>query len=154
LNKDDKFYCIKITTGETLLGEVVDFNDTTINLKDPILVRSSAKGDDEMMTAAPWMPYANSDNVPIPMKMIFFFEPINSRFKKFYGHVIMQYKVAEIKQKVEDNMDGGNDYHIMKLGVEEIKAVTDEISTKFGIENQVDVSGFEKHLEKFKSKMH
>jgi hypothetical protein len=106
------------------------------------------------MSGAPWLPYSNSENAKIKSSMVFYCDRLNANYVKFYAHILIQFKVADIKTEVMEGMNISNDYVTMMNGVEKIKEVSNAICERFGILNVLDLTAFEEAAAKFKPVMH
>lgn len=151
-------FCLKLKTGETLFSEVINdpnfIRDDILVLKEPFSISYIRDENKEIMTGTPWCPFANNALVPILLNMTFYIDRLNPKFLRFYGSILMQNKISEIKNEVYENMQDKNDYYMMMEGIERIKAVSTEISEKFGLPNEIDTKDFEERAEKFKPAFH
>jgi hypothetical protein len=142
------FFALKLTTGETLFAEVISADEHAMTIINPMQV-TIGFDNQEQIAMMPWVPFATRKEIPIPIRMIFFADPLNNQFFEYYGKVVIQSEMNKIKHEVYNKMVDGNDYLVMFEGLEKMKKVSEELMLKFGIPGP-DFSDFESALEKHK----
>lgn len=150
-----EFFAIKLTTAETLFAEVTVVGENDIVIRKPLIVKDIPIDGDSSLVAQAWLPYVEDDSaLSIPTDMIFLFEPLNEKFVRFYGSILMQIEVQKIKSETVDVLDGSDaDRWMMKEAVDRINATSEYMSEKFGID-RVDVSKFEEKASKENMLLH
>lgn len=144
------FYVLKLVTGETLFAEIIGIEEEILQLLNPLLV----KEQEDTLLAQQWMPYTDKHIHKLPIAMCYYMECLNKKFTKFYGSVILQSKITEIKEETFDTMNDREDYYTMSQGVERIKEISEFMQEKYDLDNGPDLSKFEEALTKFKPSFH
>lgn len=153
------FYCLKLTTGETLLAEVIEVDQDYITLGDPFQVNIFEGESRDSISAVPWIPFTDSKRVKIKFSLVYFMDHMIPKFLKFYATMVLQSRIYAIKNDVvaatanTDVISSANSYYVMMAGIEEMKKAGEEIAEKFGVPSDVDVSSFEEAAAKYKPVM-
>lgn len=143
------FFCVKLITGETLFSEILDADENSMMLYNPMLVLAN---DGQSFSITQWVPYTVNSKISIPMKIVVFADILNKQFFEYYGRSVLQQEIDKIKRRVFEEMSDRDDFVIMHSGLEEIKTISHQLSIKFGIDVP-DFSEFETAIEKHKSNL-
>lgn len=154
--ENTQFFVLKLVTRETLFAELTSVNENQVVLRKPLLIKDIQHNGDGALVGQPWLPYVEDDSsVPLPIEIIYLLEPLNEKFIKFYGAILMQQEIQKIKSETVDELDGDEqiDYYKMQEAVQRINDASEYMTMKFGIE-RVDVSQFQQKAEQVKPLMH
>ena len=151
-----QFFVFKLKTGETIFAELTSLSEKSITIRKPLLITENMVSTEGSLLAQQWLPYIEDDsNVPVPLSMIYLFEPLAQKYIRFYGSVLMQSEITRIKEAAvaDSEEDDKIDYYDMMEAVQKINELSEYMSAKFGID-RVDTSGFMDAAENNKPVVH
>ncbi len=156
MKENTQFFVFKLKTGETLFAELIAVSEKTLTIRKPMIVVDNNSGTESQMMAQMWLPFvADDSNIPIPINMIYLFEPLADKFIKFYGSILMQSEIQRIREEAVADFDKHDkiNYYEMLAAVTKINELSEYMSDKFGID-RVDTSQFMNAAEERKPVTH
>jgi FtsZ-binding cell division protein ZapB len=150
----DKYYVLKLKTGETLFAEITEIiGNESLTIENPWIVRED--GETGQLFSSKWVPYTDNITQTLHIDMVYVLQPLNSKFTRFYGSMMLQTEINELKEEISSNLNDRKDYHALSIGVNRMKEIVKSYQEKFGLEEDIiDFSKFETALENYKPTLH
>lgn len=131
-----------------LFAEAEDFDDDRIVLLDPFLIKSTPgqTAGSEVIYGTPWIPFTDDTFFTIPLKAIYYVGNLNDAYIKFYGAIVMKYKIALLHEMAMSRIENGeDDISVFTDVMFQIEETSKFHSNKFQIE-EIDLAAFKEKL--------
>lgn len=94
----------KLTSGETLFGELTGEKDGVFFVKNPYSVTFINRGDTTNVALQEWISFSNNNVASITASNVVSMGNLDADIKKTYGEMLLQNDVGEIKQEIYEMM--------------------------------------------------
>jgi hypothetical protein len=142
------FVGLQLRTGETVLTELVGVDEEFVTIAAPIKLSIDTTEDSSYkFSGVPYAAYSSSKEHRLSVNHIVMMDRMSERFVKFYGNVIMNIELSELRNNAYSTMRGNvkEDYYELISLIDSMKIIANSYHDKFGIDSP-DFSEMESHV--------